>query len=199
MNDSVIAGSQNQSTSAVRAARVRLRSFMDRLRARRGHGESGQAMVEMAFVAPVILIILTGICSFGIAMNQYELLTYGTASGARAFALSRGQSPNWTPYYAAGSGDTCEYAYSVAAAAMPTLNSSNLTMNISYTPPSGADHTAQTWNNVTASSGCSTFTLDTHDINGVITVTATYPVYPLLWGWTKFKLNLTATTAQQIQ
>ncbi|HTV15829.1 MAG TPA: TadE/TadG family type IV pilus assembly protein [Acidobacteriaceae bacterium] len=177
---------------------------MDRMRSRRGHGESGQAMVEMAFVAPVILVILTGICSFGIAMNQYELLTYGTSSGARAFALSRNQS-SWSPYYplkvgtTTYTGDPCEYAYSVAAAAMPTLSTSNLTMNMTFTPPSGADNTAQTWNNVTSTSGCSTFSLDGTDINGTISITTNYPVYPLFWGWTKLEFNLTTTTAQQIE
>jgi Flp pilus assembly protein TadG len=195
MNDILSGSSQQTAGTMIRTVGARLRSFMDRMRVRRGDGESGQAMIEMAFVAPVILLVLTGICSFGIAMNQYQLLTYGTANAARAFALSRNQS-SWTPTAA---GDPCEYSYDIATGAMPTLNTSNLTVNITFTPPSGADNSAQTWNNVTGSSGCSTFALDGTDINGTVNVTATYPVYPLLWGWTHFQLTLTATTMQQIQ
>jgi Flp pilus assembly protein TadG len=195
MERTVIESGEQVASSASRSAEVKRRSLMDRIRARRKDGENGQAMVEMALVAPVILLILTGICSFGIAMNQYELLTYGTANGARAFALSRNQS-SWTPTSAT---DPCEYAYDIATQAMPTLTQSNLTVNITFTPPSGADNTGQTWSSVTGSSGCSTFALDGTDINGTITVASSYPVYPLLWGWTHFSLTLTATTTQQIQ
>lgn len=156
--------------------------------------EEGQALVEFALVAPVILLVLTGICSLGIAMNQYELLTFGTGDGARAFALSRGQA-NWSPTTAS---DPCEYTYDTAMAAMPTLNASNLTMTITFTPPSGSDHTAKTWSNVSATSGCSGFTLDGTDINGSIQVQTTYPVLPVIWGHA-MSLNLTANTAQQIQ
>lgn len=165
------------------------------LRAFLKSGEDGQAMVEMAFVTPVILLILTGIVSFGIAMNQYELLTYGTGDGARAFALSRNQA-NWSPTSAS---DPCGYTYDIATGAMPTLSTSNLTMTITYTPPTGSDHTAQTWT-VNGSSGCSSFALDGTDINGTVTVQTTYPVFPVLWGWSSsYKLNLTATSSQQIQ
>jgi Flp pilus assembly protein TadG len=190
--DSLFQGLVRRGPSAVPGripARRRLARFFRR-------GESGQAMVEMAFVAPVILLILTGICSFGIAMNQYELLTYGTASGARAFALSRSQS-NYSPYTSAA--NSCEYAYDVATAAMPTLNTSNLTMTIAFTAPTGADNSSTTWNSVSGTSGCSSFTLDGTDVNGTVTVTSVYPVYPLLWGWTSLKLNMTAISAQQIQ
>jgi len=198
MHEPVIENRVNRPSAAIRAARTKLRSLIGRMK-----GESGQAMVEMAFVAPVILIVLTGICSFGIAMNQYQLLTYGTASGARAFALSRNQS-SWSPYttgaYASKpAGDPCEYTYDVATSAMPTLSQSNLTVNMVFTPPTGADNTAQTWNSVTGTSGCSGFALDGTDINGTIAITTTYPIYPLLWGWTQLKLNLTVTTTQQIQ
>lgn len=197
MQDAVKGRRPGQSAAILRRAGAKLRSAAGRVRARLGRADSGQAMVEMAFVAPVILIVLTGICSFGIAMNQYELLTYGTASGARAFSLSRNQS-SWSPYTSAS--DPCEYTYDVATAAMPTLTKSNLTMNIVYTPPTGSDHTStQTWNNVTATSGCSGFALDGTDINGTIAVTTTYPVYPLFWGWTRVTFNLTTTTAQQIE
>ena len=186
-----IQGNRGTMLLAVREWR---RSVAARLAALRHAGEQGQAMVEMAFVAPVILLVLTGIVSFGIAMNQYELLTYGTASGARAFALSRNQA-SWSPTSA---GDPCEYAYDMATAAMPTLKTTNLTMNITFTPPSGADNSAATWSGVTAASGCSGFALDGTDINGTVTITTTYPVSPLLYGRT-MTLNLTATTAQQIQ
>jgi Flp pilus assembly protein TadG len=190
----VIGNSWKVARAAVCTAGAKGRSLMRRMVARRGGGQSGQAMAEMAFVAPVILLVLTGICSFGIALNEYELLTYGTASGARAFALARSQA-SWSPTAAS---DICEYAYDIAAAAMPTLNTSNLTMSITFSPPTGADNSGGPWTNVTASSGCSSFSLDGTDINGVVSITTTYPVTPILWG-RSMSLNLTATSAQQIQ
>lgn len=189
----VIGSRWKDAGAAIRSAGAKGRSLMKRMMARRGGGQSGQAMAEMAFVAPVILLVLTGICSFGIALNDYELLTYGTASGARAFALARSQA-SWSPTAAS---DICEYTYDIAVAAMPTLNTSNLTMTITFTPPTGADNSGGPWT-ATASSGCSSFSLDGTDINGVVSITTTYPVTPILWG-RSMALNLTATSAQQIQ
>ena len=37
---------------------------------RRVRGEHGQAMVELAFVMPILLLLLFGIVDFGLALNQ---------------------------------------------------------------------------------------------------------------------------------
>ncbi len=56
----------------------------------RAFDENGQAMVEMALALPVLLLVLTGILTFGLAFNNYVLLTEATSIGARTLAISRG-------------------------------------------------------------------------------------------------------------
>src|SRR5579875_2530352 len=44
------------------------------------HREEGQNLVEFAFVAPMLLLAVTGLLRFGIALNQYEVLTNAVAN-----------------------------------------------------------------------------------------------------------------------
>lgn len=159
--------------------------------------ESGQAMVEMALVLPLLLLILTGIMSIGIILEQYQVLTISTSDGARAFALSRGQS---SPALAAS--DPCAYAATIAEQAASTLNPSNITYTMYFTPPGGS---TTTWSNVTTTSGCAGFTLGdgldgtTNDVNGTVEMVAKYPVTPLVFGWATTKLNMQVSASEQIQ
>ena len=50
--------------------------------------ESGQTMVEMAIVLPVLLVVLIGIVQFGIAFNNYLTLTDAARAGARKAVVS---------------------------------------------------------------------------------------------------------------
>lgn len=154
-------------------------------------GREGQAMAEFALALPLLLLVMTGICSFGIIFEQYQVLTISTSDGARAFALSRNQT---TPALAAS--DPCAYAVSIAQAAASTLNSSNITYTVYFTPPGGS---TTTYSSVTASSGCSGTTLSTADINGTVQIVASYPVTPVLFGWTHRTLTMQASASEQIQ
>jgi len=51
--------------------------------------ERGQAMVEFAFVVPIILTLVLAIIQFGIAYNNYVTLTDAARAGARKAAVSR--------------------------------------------------------------------------------------------------------------
>jgi Flp pilus assembly protein TadG len=51
--------------------------------------EDGQALVEFAFVVPVLLLIVLGIVQFGILFNNYITLTDAVRAGARQAAVSR--------------------------------------------------------------------------------------------------------------
>lgn len=153
--------------------------------------ESGQAMVEMALVLPLLLLILTGIISFGIILEQYQVLTITTSDGARAFALSRNQT---SPALAAS--DPCAYAATIAEAAASTLNVSKITYTMYFTPPGGS---MSTFSNVTASAGCAGTTLTTADINGTVQMVASYPVTPLVFGWAAKNLSMTVSASEQIQ
>lgn len=51
--------------------------------------ERGQALVEFALVLPLFLTLLFAIIQFGIAFNNYLVLTDAVRSGARVAAVSR--------------------------------------------------------------------------------------------------------------
>ena len=57
---------------------------------------SGVAAVEFALLVPVLLAILVGMFVFGVALNNYVILTNAAQAGALQFAISRGASTPWT-------------------------------------------------------------------------------------------------------
>ena len=59
--------------------------------------DEGVSAIEFAIISPVLILLMTGIFQFGIAMNQYLNLTNAVAQGALTLALSRGTT---TPYSA---------------------------------------------------------------------------------------------------
>jgi len=77
--------------------------------------ESGQALLEFALCLPVLLLVLTGICTFGIYLTHYLILTNAVTVGAQQLAVSRGQTT-----------DPCQLASSAVQSASPTLNATNL-------------------------------------------------------------------------
>jgi Flp pilus assembly protein TadG len=54
--------------------------------------DEGGALVEMAVTLPVLLLIVTGIFTFGLALNNYLELTDAVGISARLLAISRGQT-----------------------------------------------------------------------------------------------------------
>lgn len=60
-----------------------------KLRRRHGDGERGQALVEFAFVLPILLLLLLGIIQFGLLFYTCIDLTSATRDGARKVAVSR--------------------------------------------------------------------------------------------------------------
>lgn len=77
--------------------------------------EEGQSLIEMAMVLPVMLLVVTGIMTFGLAFNNYVLLTEATSVAARTIAVSRGQTLN-----------PCSTASQAVYSAAPMLTQSNL-------------------------------------------------------------------------
>lgn len=82
----------------------------------RNRGEEGGALVEMAIVLPVLMLIVTGIFSFGITLNNYLELTDAVSIGARYLALQAGQTL-----------DPCASAVTKIEQAAPYLKPANLT------------------------------------------------------------------------
>lgn len=88
-------------------------------RFRRLSGDTaGVAAVEFALIAPVLITILLGMFSFGIAMKDYLILTSAAGQGALNFALSRG---TLTPYAT---------TRTAVFAAAPTLTQASMTIAI---------------------------------------------------------------------
>ena len=50
--------------------------------------ETGQAMVEFALVAPLLLMMVIGVFEFGRAWNVYQVITEAARAGARAAVVA---------------------------------------------------------------------------------------------------------------
>jgi Flp pilus assembly protein TadG len=83
--------------------------------------EEGSNLVEFALILPPLMMLLTGIVSFGSAMMNYEQLTHGVAEGAQALVLSR-QSGTAT--------DPCATTFSALTKAAPTLKQADIVLTI---------------------------------------------------------------------
>jgi Flp pilus assembly protein TadG len=101
------------------ASRVRLKARTIAKKIRRhlkAGGEQGSSLIEFAVCLPVLMLILTGTFAFGIALNNYLMLTNATCIGAQQLSISRGQTT-----------DPCATAVSAVTAASPLLKSAGLT------------------------------------------------------------------------
>lgn len=136
---------------------------------------AGSPAVEFALVGPVLLLLMFGIVTFGIAINNYIELTDAVRSGGRTFAISRSSS---TPYTSTTSAIT-------SSAPNLTAAKINTTMTVNGTA-------------CASDSACST-ALSTA-AGGTLTVRATYPC-----NLTVMSVNyapgctLTATTTELIE
>lgn len=54
-----------------------------RRRRRRRRGDDGQALVEFALVAPLLLLLILGMVDFARAWSAYEVITFQARMGAR--------------------------------------------------------------------------------------------------------------------
>lgn len=98
--------------------RVEARSSGKRVRAR-ARDEQGQALLEFAFVLPVLLTLLLGMIVFGLTLHNYMVLTNATNLGAQLVSMSRGQTT-----------DPCQTTVQAVYAAAPSLVQANLKFNI---------------------------------------------------------------------
>jgi Flp pilus assembly protein TadG len=60
---------------------------MAKVNVRRGLGESGQAIIEMALTLPLLLLIVLGMFDFGLMFQRYEVVTNAAREGARIGVL----------------------------------------------------------------------------------------------------------------
>lgn len=147
----------------------------------------GSSLVEFALILPCMTLLITGMVWFGIALNNYVVLTNAVDSGARALALSRGQS---TPSLAAS--DPCAFAAQTANAAATSLNTDNITYVTDWTTYNSSGTAVTT----TYSNTCAGLTLNARDN---IKFRAVYPFTAFIYGWTPTHMNITAQTAELVQ
>src|SRR5215470_3158943 len=97
---------------------IQASSLVERIHTFLNARDNGQSVVEFAVCLPLLLLILTGISTFGIALNNYLMLTDAVSIGARQLAISRGQT------------DPCSIVAANVKNAAPYLKPSNLTFNV---------------------------------------------------------------------
>jgi len=157
----------NKSASAVRAE-TRLRGELGRFLLNAG-SEKGGALVEFALVLPVLLLVVTGITTFGLALNNYMQLTQAVGIGAQALSVSRGNTT-----------DPCNTVSSAVIAAAPYLVSTS----ISFTTTIYTSSSSSTAYSGTSCSSSSTTTGAAGNLTQgqAAVVTATYPCSLAVYG-----------------
>ena len=123
-------------------------------RARAVRPASGTVAVEFALIGPVLLLAMVGMFVFGIALNNWVILTSATQAGAFQLMVSRGVNTPWT--------DTRNAIFNAA----PTLTQASLTITLSV------NNTA-----CTSDSTCKTLLTPTSEGQPSF-VQATYPCIP---------------------
>jgi hypothetical protein len=106
-------------------ASVKIPLTGERARARRRLGDEGNAIVEFALILPPLMMVLTGVLSFGLALVNYNALTNGVAIGGQYLVTNRTFST-----------DPCGDVWSKLTAASPTLKPANITLTL--TPEGGS-------------------------------------------------------------
>ncbi len=160
---------------------------------RLSRGEAGSTVAETALVLPVLLVVLTGIFSFGIILNQYLVLTNAVNGGARGFAASAPGTDGGTSLM--DSGDPCKYAATTIQNSVSNLNASNLSYTITYTVAKTSAATTYTGTGSTSPS-CSGLAMTQGDS---VEIQAVYPVTPVMFGWTSKTFSLTAQSTELVQ
>jgi Flp pilus assembly protein TadG len=82
----------------------------------RASDSTGSALVEMALSLPIMLLVMTGIFSFSIALYQKLELAEAVSAGARVLAVDRGDT------------NPCSTAAAAIYAAAPTLSQAKMTV-----------------------------------------------------------------------
>jgi Flp pilus assembly protein TadG len=156
-------------------------------------GEDGSSLIEFAVCLGPLMLIMTGIFAFGIAVGNYVILTNACSAGAMQLAISRGSlaSPNYDP---------CATAVSAVEAAAPTLTAASLKFVIvlnTTTYPTGGTATAS----LSCTSTSNTAGAAANLVQGqIVTVTVTYPCNLSVYKANNFpSCTMTAKSTELVQ
>lgn len=180
------------------------RTLRQQLHAFFGVGEEGSQLVEMAVVAPLLIIILTGLASFGMALYTQQQLGLSAANAVQAVATGADYitSPN-TP---------CTLVEAAVTAGLPSWNPANISYTLTITMVvSGTSSThVESWSGTNYPTDCATTGLN--DLEGtsaqfqplVLAVSYPYSWFPI-FTWSRYGStfkpsgNLQTTQAAMIQ
>ena len=90
-----------------------------RMVARWRREQNGSSLIEFALVMPVMLLVMTGIFSMGIAFNQQEQLTQAVGAGGQYLQQIRTSTT-----------DPCKDTYNAITGAAPNLTAANITLTV---------------------------------------------------------------------
>lgn len=136
----------------------------------------GQSLVEFSFAMPILLITVTGMLSFGIAMHNFLTLTNGVNTGAQTLAISRGQTS-----------DPCASVLTAIENAAPGLTGANISLTVVINGNSFPGTTSCT-------AGAADMTQGT-----LAQVTATYPCVLAIYGMGVPSCTLSSQASELIQ
>jgi len=108
----------------------RPRSIRGSIRALLSGSERGSQLVEFAFVAPILLVLLTGMASFAMALYKYQQLGYATSTAAEGVGDQYGLLA-----------DPCAQIVSDVTASLPGWTAGNFTYTLYVTDSSNVSHT----------------------------------------------------------
>jgi len=167
-----------------------------------GTKEDGSQLVEMAMVAPILLVILTGMASFGMALYTQQELGLAAANAVQAVGTGADYLTN-----------PCSTAEASLVAGVPgnwTVANINFTLTITMVTSGKTTTQVETWKGTSYPSDCATTGLT--DLTStpaqfqplILTVSYPYTWFPIMgwanWGSTfKPSGNLTTTQAAMIQ
>ena len=126
--------------------------------------DKAQSLVEFSLVLPVLLLVVTGIFAFGVAYNNWLVLTDATSVGGRQIAIRRGNTL-----------DPCSDAATAIQGAAPGLNVSNLTYAFVI---NGASYNGSSCNSSSTTTGAAGNLIQ----GGNVLVTVTYPCTIAVYG-----------------
>jgi Flp pilus assembly protein TadG len=175
-----------------------------KLRAFFGASEEGSQLVEMALMFPILLVLLTGMASFGMALYSQQQLGLATANAVQAAATGASIS----------TANPCQTIETNVSNSLPgwTATSISYSFTVYYLESNGTTVTStnESWTG-TGYSSCSGSTLATELGSSasqfqaaVLTVSYPYKWFPVMswagWGSTfKATGNLQSTQAAMIQ
>ncbi len=148
----------------------------------RARTEEGQAIIEFAFVMPVLFTLVCGVIVFGIALNNYLVLTNATNISAQQLSISRGQTT-----------DPCNTAVQAFYSASPNLIQSSLTFSFVLDGTSYSGTSCSSSSTTTGAAG--------NLVSGqTAQVTVTYPCNLTFFGFNPASgCTLTAKVSEVIQ